>query len=63
MKKELKKLVKLAEEQGWQVTVTGGNHLCWRSPVGRTVFTPTTPSEYRGLKNAKAWLRREGLVV
>lgn len=63
MRKDVKALVKLAESQGWQVTITRSNHVCFRSPEGKTTFTPSTPSDGRGMKNAKAQLRRNGLAL
>lgn len=63
MKKRFKELVREAERQGWVVTTTGGGHLKWTGPEGGLVFTPSTPSDVRALKNATADLRRNGLQV
>jgi predicted RNA binding protein YcfA (HicA-like mRNA interferase family) len=63
--KELKPIVRLAIDQGWQVSITGGNHLVFRSPAGASVYTAGTPSKARGryLLNVRADLRRAGLDV
>lgn len=61
-KKEIKRLVALAEEQGWTVEVRRTNHLCFKAPDGESmVFAPATPSDHRSMKNVRAQLRREGL--
>lgn len=60
MNKNMKKLKKEAEEQGWTVEVTKKNHLKWISPDGDSVITSSTPSEYRGQKNFLSSLRRRG---
>lgn len=64
MKKRLKELIRIAEAQGWQVSTTGGGHLRWTGPDDEgPVFTPSTPSDWRALKNATSVLRRHGLRV
>jgi predicted RNA binding protein YcfA (HicA-like mRNA interferase family) len=63
MRVEMKRWRRLAQSQGWRVAVTAGNHLAWRSPAGQTVYTPSTPSDQRGLLNARARLRRAGLQI
>lgn len=52
-----------ARREGWDVVFTKSGHLCWRRPGGGVVFTPSSPSDYRGEKNAIAKLRRAGLRV
>lgn len=43
--------------QGWRIELTKGDHVVFIGP-GTKVFVPQTPSEYRGMKNARAQLRR-----
>ena len=51
-----------AIQQGWRLSLTGGGHLRWTPPGDEsTVFTPSTPSDYRGVLNCMAQLRRAGL--
>lgn len=57
--KDMRKVAKQAQREGWVITVTGSNHLKWRSPDGITLFSPMTGS-YRSWKNFRAMLRRNG---
>jgi len=62
MNKETKRLIRLATDQGWRVVVN--KHVKLFSPNGKDmVVMPATPGEYRGIKNAKAALRRAGLKM
>jgi hypothetical protein len=58
-RKKIEELVAAVEKQGWTASNTGRH---WRvvSPAGKIVFLPSTPSEYRSVKNARALLRRCG---
>ncbi|QGJ93506.1 HicA-like toxin [Arthrobacter phage Mufasa8] len=61
MKKEIKKLAKLAEELGWvYVRVTSNGHYLYRhSTTGNQTTIPATPSGgKRSLENCEATLRR-----
>lgn len=60
LKKDLETLVKKAEAQGFTVERTGGDHLKWTAPSGEFHFSPSTPSDTRGLKNTLADLERIG---
>lgn len=59
----MKRLARLAEEQGWDVSLTGGGHYKFLSPDPSVppIYTSSTPSDYRSLLNFKARLRRSGL--
>lgn len=59
-RKELRHIIDQLEEQGWKLSLTGGNHYKCVSPTGKVVFMPSTPGEGRSLKNMKAQLRRAG---
>lgn len=37
---------------------TGSGHLCWQHPSGVRYTTPSSPSDHRGLRNARADIRR-----
>lgn len=51
----------LARDQGWDIEMSGGHHLCWISPTGVKVHSPSSTVSKRGLLNMKAKLRHAGL--
>lgn len=58
---DLDKILRELTKQGFTYRLTGRNHWLVKGPDGRSITTlPKTPSEYRGLKNAIAVLRRAG---
>jgi hypothetical protein len=61
--KELRALLTLAENQGWRVTMTQKNHYKLVAPNGKVVFTSSTPSDSRAIKNIERDLRSGGLVI
>jgi len=60
---DLRELMACAEAQGWVVTRTPGDHYRWRGPAGQLVFSASTPSDRRSIKNLRSYLRREGLTL
>lgn len=58
--KELKVLFSKAQKQGWTVEFTKKCHYKMTAPDGGIVFCPSTPSEYRGMKNLLAEMKRHG---
>lgn len=59
MNKDMKAVLKAAEARGWTVTQrTGSGHLRLVKPGCRPVFAPSTPGEYRGIKNLESQIRR-----
>jgi predicted RNA binding protein YcfA (HicA-like mRNA interferase family) len=60
--KDLKQLILQAEDQGWQILKTNGDHLKWVSPTGLVVFSGATPSDRRALKNITRELRVRGFI-
>jgi hypothetical protein len=59
MKRELHALFATARSRGWVITRTGGDH--WKlqhPPTGAVIFTGSTPSCPRALRNTEADLRR-----
>ena len=60
--KELAKIAKEAEAQGWTISITNGGHLKWVSPTGRCVFTAQTPSDVRAYHRIRSDLRRMGFI-
>lgn len=63
MNKDLKKLIKALEEQGYVVTYTAKGHPVVHTADGKWVTNMAgTPSERRGWRNALAALRRSGFI-
>jgi predicted RNA binding protein YcfA (HicA-like mRNA interferase family) len=60
---DIEKLTQLAEEKGWHVSRTGGQHVQFKSPEGKVVIGSNTPSDRRAGLNLRADLRRAGLEV
>jgi len=59
---DLQQLIHAARKAGWSVQKRHGGHLCWRAPNRATlVFSAATPSDWRGLANVRASLKRAGL--
>lgn len=58
MKKEIKELMKYAEEIGWVYIrrTSDGHYLMRHSVTGHQHPIPSTPSDKRGLKNCKTSL-------
>lgn len=60
---ELRRLIGLAEEQGWRVEKTQAGHWAFypKDKRRKPVHTGSSPSDYRAFKNLRAELRRSGL--
>ena len=56
-------LEKQAINQGWRVSQSNGGHVKWLAPNGKVVFTSSTPSDNRALKNIQSNLKAAGLVI
>ena len=65
MVKDVRELARIAAAQGWRVERTGKHHLRWVPPDRgrRVIYSGSTPSDYRAIRNIRAMLRREGLRV
>lgn len=62
--REVKELLRALLEQGWKHEGTSGSgHVKVRSPEGQAAFLPSSPSDWRSLKNKVAVLRRMGADV
>jgi hypothetical protein len=61
MNKDIKQLASKAKKQGWVVETTGGGHLRWTSPEGKSVISGNTVSDYRAVRNISKRLERAGL--
>jgi len=61
---DLQQLIHAARKAGWSVQKRHGGHLCWRAPGrGVQVFSASSPSDWRNVRNVKACLRRHGLTI
>lgn len=60
-KNDFKDMIKAAEKAGWTVERTRGGHLRWKSPKGPVVFSASTPSDHRAVKNHVSEMRKAGL--
>lgn len=56
----LQELIDRLQDEGWKVTYTGGGHLKMRSPTGAVVFTGSSPSDRRSIRNTVRDLKRAG---
>jgi len=56
------KYVNMARKQGWIVTINKG-HWKFVPPMGRIVFTGSSPSDHRSVKNLERDLRHNGLIL
>jgi hypothetical protein len=63
MTKELKSLLKTAEDQGCRVVITPNNHYKVYVPGGKLVVISSTPSDNRAIENIKRDLRSAGIVI
>jgi hypothetical protein len=60
----MRQLIALVREApGWTVSLTGGGHYRIKPPAGRLLFVPSTPSDWRSIRNARADLRKLGLEI
>lgn len=58
--KEVRDLIAYAVTLGYRAYRTNGGHIGFAHPlIDRPIFGPSTPSEYRSLKNTRAKLKRE----
>lgn len=61
--RELRGLARAAQQAGWTIRLTGGDHLRWESPDGTVVHSSGSPSDRREFMNVRSRLRRAGLDV
>lgn len=56
--KDWQKLAAEAIADGWVLRRTNGGHICWKAPNGGMVFSPSTPSDWRGIRNHRSDMDR-----
>lgn len=63
-RKDVGRLIKKVRSQpGWSARLVRAGHWRITGPHGALVFMASTPSDSRGLRNARAELRRRGARV
>lgn len=63
-RKDIKKIIRIARSQGWDVVPTRGGHILFIDRDGRKRATaPQSPSCHRAIKNLRSYLRRGGLEI
>ena len=55
--KELRKILKDAEERGWEFTKSRGRHIKGKHTTGKTTTISVSPSDHRVLMNIERDLR------
>jgi hypothetical protein len=58
MKRALHQLLDEARRRGWQVDMTRNSHWRLRGPNQAMLFTGSTPSDHRGVRNLRSDIRR-----
>lgn len=58
--KELRILFAKATKQGWQIEFTKKCHFKMLAPDGSVMFAPSTPSDFRSMRNVIAEMKRHG---
>lgn len=55
-----KELLKRLEAEGWTVELKTSGHRKLTSPTGAVVFTSSSPSDFRAIRNVERDLKRAG---
>lgn len=53
-------LMRRLESEGWTIELKKSGHRKFTSPKGAVVFTSSSPSDYRALRNVERDLKRAG---
>lgn len=61
--KDLRELLRKAQDQGCVITLSGQDHIRVTAPNGKIVMCPGTSRSIRTIKNTRAELRRIGVDV
>lgn len=62
IKKDVRKVIRRAEESGWVVEYTRNGHIKWVAPDGVTILICPSTGSSRSWKNHLARLRRHGIT-
>ena len=64
MSRDITHLKRVASKAGWTVGMTNGGHVYFLPPTGGgKIYTSSTPSDVKAIRNVKARLRRLGLSI
>ena len=58
MKRDLSRILDDARDRGWRAELTNGGHWRLRGPNQALLFTGSTPSDHRAIKNLRSDIRR-----
>jgi hypothetical protein len=61
--REIKDLIEKLYQEDWDIERTRNGHYKFKSPTGKVVYGPQTPSDMRSYRNIRAELRRAGAHV
>jgi hypothetical protein len=61
--RQIQNLLKQVQTMGCTVTLRKAGHYKITTPDGNVVFCAQTPSDWRGIKQTRALLRRAGVQV
>lgn len=61
--KDIEKIAKAARRQGWQVDITRGNHLRFRSPDGLQTIIGSLSGNVTSNKKLKSQLMKAGVTA
>jgi hypothetical protein len=61
--KDMAVLMRQAEEQGWDITLTGKNHYKWMHPLHGLFFSSSTPSDNQAVNQVRRDLTRRGFII
>ena len=56
--KDIRSLARNSKTNGWTTSMTGSGDLRWDHPSGAFLFSATTPSDRRSIKNLRVQMRR-----
>ena len=56
--KDLRALLSDARDRGWRTELTNGGHWRLTGPNNALLFTGSTPSDWRGLRNIRSEIKR-----
>jgi len=61
--KDLNKLLREANKQGWKTFQVNNGHIKWVSPVGDILFSSFSPSDINAIKQIKRQLLANGFII
>ena len=61
--KDMSVLMKQAEDQGWVITPTSKGHYKWLSPMGKFIFSSSTPSDGNAVHQIRRDLVKLGFII